>query len=111
MTRAEMITKVLRRLGVLAVGQSVAAADSALVGETLDTAHTNYRKRGLANFATSAFPEWAQEPFAKIIADQVAPYFGLSSEVRKLEAREGDRELAEQMQGRRHAVPVRFTNH
>jgi hypothetical protein len=111
LNRAQMIDKVLQRLGVLGGGQAATAEDAALVGPVLDTVHTQRRKRGLANFATSAFPEWAQEPFAKVIAREAGPYFGLRSEELDADAREGELELAAQMQGRRHAVPVRFKDH
>lgn len=111
-TRAEMITHALRRMGIVGVGGAASAADSELVGAILDTKHAQYRKRGLANFATSAFPEWAQEPFAKVIAHDAAPHFGKALPVNPATGEtlgeEGDRELAVQMQGRRHPVVTRF---
>jgi hypothetical protein len=106
MTRANMIDKVLQRLGVLAAGQSANANDAALVGDALDSNHAQYRKRRLAPFATSAFPDWAQEPFAKIISAEVAPYFG----IRGLgnEKLDGESDLYEQLESRRNYRPARF---
>lgn len=107
-TRAQMIDHVLKRLGVIGAGQSASAEDTDLVGSVLDTVHSQYRKRGLANFAISAFPDWAQEPFAKLVAAEAAPHFGLRGDVSIIgDGREGERQLAEQMQGRRHPIRVR----
>jgi len=108
MTRAQMIDKVLQRLGVLGAGQSASAEDADLVGKTLDGIHSQYRKLRLAPFATSAFPDWAQEPYAKIIAAQVAPYFGKGDDMAVREdARKGHQELGEQLQGEALGAPVR----
>lgn len=98
-TRAEMITLTMRRLGVLGQGASASAADAAIVGDALDSIHDQLRKKGLANYATSAFPMWAQEPFAKVLGEEVAPYFGLE---RPGWRKSGELDLAEQMQGKRH---------
>lgn len=100
-----MIEKVLLRLGVLAAGQTASAEDSTLVGGVLDSLVSQYRHRGLAPFATSAFPEWAQEPFAKIISADAGPYFGKYE--MQAERKVGERELAEQMQGKRHGARIK----
>ena len=103
-TRSQMVDLTLQRLGVLAAGQNATAADSALVGSVVDSIHDQLRKRGLAPFATSAFPSWAQAPFAKILAEEVAPYFGKQMPGRQ----DGERDLAEQMSAKVHPRPVEF---
>lgn len=108
-TRDEMITQVLRRLGILGQGQTAPSNLSTIVGDVIDSVHPQYRKRGLAPFATSAFPDWSQEPFAKIFAREAAPYFGKRGDAAIIsDGAMGDRELAEQMQGRRNALPTRI---
>ena len=94
-TRAEMITLSLKRLGVLGSGQSASAADSDIAGDVLDSVHDQLMARGLVNFATSAFPSWSHGPFAKIMEEELGPYFG---KYRPGLRDAGERELAEQMQ-------------
>lgn len=100
-----MITKSLQRLGVL--GQSGTASGYLvdLVGPIVDSLHHQLRKDGLAPYATSAFPEWAQEPFAKAMEEEAGPYFG---KPRAGMRAAGEREMAKQMQAKRHPRPIRF---
>ena len=102
-TRAEMIKKVLQRLGVVSASGSVDAKDSGLVGPILDSLHSRYLKRRLVNFATTAFPEWSQEPFTMCLEEEVAPYYGLVRDGRK---RIGELELAADMQGSIESTPT-----
>ena len=95
-----MITKVLRRPGVLGASESADASDSALAGDVLDSLHDQLRKEGLAPYATSSFPEWAQEPFTKCLEEDLAPYFGKSRQGAK---GQGMHELAAQVESKRHA--------
>ncbi len=99
-----MVGMCLERLGVLAAGQSVSANDLAAVGPVLDSLHDQLRKKGLAPFATSAFPMWAQQPFTKALAEEVGPIFGrMQPGGREV----GEKELAEQLSGKRHARPTK----
>jgi len=98
-TRAEMIDLVLKRLGILGAGQSATAEDAVEVGGVIDAMHAELRPFGLVPFAKSAFPEWAQEGFAKVVGETVAPAFGMSKQGwRKM----GERDLSRQMQAKRH---------
>lgn len=111
-TRAEMIDKVLQRLRVLGAGQSANANDAAIVGDVLDSVHSCYAHRGMAPFATSAFPDWSQEAFAKLIAKDAAAYFGLGNDgAIRADAAEAERELTEQVARNRHSLPVRFRSY
>lgn len=104
LTRLQMVDKVMRRLGVLGAGQSAGANDAAEVGQVLDNLHDEYRALGLAPFATSAFPTWAQEPFAKIIGEDAAPYFGLNRQGWK---DQGQRDLTKQLRTHNKGNPIR----
>lgn len=103
-TRAQMIDHVLQRISVLAAGQSATADDSALVGPILDSLHDTLRARGLAPFATSAFPMWAQEAFTKILSSEIAPYFGVQPSVS--DVRDGESELRRQLKTHNRGNPV-----
>jgi hypothetical protein len=103
-TKAEMIDRTLRRLTVLAAGQTASGNDSALVGPVLDSLHSQLRKKGLCPFATSAFPDWAQESFAKALCEEVGPYYGKPRPGWRQEAEE---DLTEQMTAKRHRLPAR----
>jgi hypothetical protein len=98
-TRAEMIDFTLQYLGVLGAGQSANANDAAVVGSVIDAVHPELRKAGLASFATSAFPDWAWLGFVKAISEEAAPFFGLA---RPGFRRAGERELARQMEAKKH---------
>lgn len=104
LTRADMIAKVMRYLRVLGAGQTAQSRDSTEVGRILDSVHDQLVHRGLVNFPTTAFPEWGQEPFTKVLAFDVAPYFGVPPDIMK--KKEGMKELASQMRGRRKARPI-----
>lgn len=109
LTKAELRNRVLEHLGVKAASQSASAADGQLVDEAIDAAHARLRKYGLAPFATSAIPEWAQIPLRDYVAGDVAQAFGLGG-ARLGEFKSGqmaaERELGRQVSGYKHPIPV-----
>lgn len=109
LTKAQLAAWVLEHLGIKSATDSADAADQARVEETIDVKHDQLRKRGLAPFATSAIEEWAQTPLRDIVAADVAQTFGISGQ-RLLEfkaaGKEGERELARQVAGFRHPMPI-----
>jgi len=109
LARAAMINRVLEFLGVKAATQGANSGDVEMVGEVLDSAHERLRKYGLAPFETSSIPPWAQIPFRDYVAGDVAQSFGITGQ-RLLEFRQaqqvGERELAKQVAGFRHAMPI-----
>jgi hypothetical protein len=111
LTKAELRARVLEHLGVVGAGQSAAAEDAALVDEAIDAAHDRLRKLGLAPFATSAIPSWAQVPLRNYVAVDVSPSFGVS--VQRLpngespEQHAAERELGRQVAGYRHPIPIK----
>lgn len=109
-TRAEMISFMLEHIGVRAANQSARAEDSTLAGTVLDSLHTRLRKEGLAPYATSAFPEWAQIPFAEVAGPELAPSFRIGGEayaVLEQRAAHGYREMQRQTSGYRHPIPIK----
>lgn len=110
--KAALRNRVLEHLGVLAAGETAASADQTLVDEAIDAAHERLRKIGYVPFATSAIPSWAQIQLRDIVAGDVAQAYGMSGQ-RLIEfketARLGERELARQVAGFRHAVPIKGT--
>lgn len=113
-TRAEMIALAMQRLGVLGAGQTPSSEDSDLVGGVLDSVHDQYNKRGLAPFATSAFPAWSQEPYSKIIAAAIGPYFGYRGATLApliQESRIGERELYIQLEVGELNAPTEFRSY
>lgn len=109
LTRAAMVDKVLHRLRTLGAGQSANANDAQLVGEALDDLHARYARKGKAPFPTSAFPVGLQEVFARLIAKEVAPYFGLgTSPTVRAEFEWAEVELNAQMQGKIHALTTKI---
>ena len=105
MTRADMITKTLRRLGILASTETDTPEDSTVVGQVLDALHDELTADGLTGFATSSIPDWAQEGFSMALGEMVAPYFGLT---RPGWREEGERLLARQRHKKVQRRPVPF---
>ena len=108
-TRAEMITLLLERIGVKGGIEAAAAEDSALAGTVIDSLHDRLRKLGLASYATSAFPEWAQMPFVEIAGAECKVPFRLPAAMaQELESdrQHGMRETIRQMAGFRHPMPI-----
>lgn len=106
-TRAEMINWVLEHLGVKAATATVTAEDSTAAGRVIDSVHARLRREGLAPFATSAFPEWAQQPFVDIVAPELAGTYLIGGErLQRLEiGREhGRREIARQVASMKHPI-------
>lgn len=109
-TRADIVSRALEHIGVKSATQSATAEDAKLAGEVFDSVYYRFRKLGLAPFATSAIPEWAQGSFRRIVAAELAPVFGISGQrlsefvAEKIAAR---KELAEQVTGYRHSVPIK----
>jgi hypothetical protein len=108
--KAALRNRVLEHLGVLAAGETAASADQTWVDEAIDAVHERLRKFGLAPFATSAIPSWAQIPLRDVVAGDVAQSYGMSGQ-RLLEFKQGaaaaERELARQVAGFKHAIRVK----
>ena len=105
LTRAQMIDKAMKRISVLPAGQSATAEEKVDVGRSLDSVHSGLRARGLAPFATSAFPDWAQEAFAQVMSYYIGPYFGVA--VPRSEVTEGESELIRQLKTHSQGNPIR----
>jgi hypothetical protein len=79
-TEADLAAAALRRLGVLASGQSATAEDAADVIASWESIHQNLRTEGLAPFAVNSIPVEAQHAVSHIVADANAGDFGVTGD-------------------------------
>lgn len=109
-SQAEWVQASLERLGIVGAGEAPSAEDTDLVTEVSDSLYPQLRTEGLAPFAVSAISEWAQQPFAKLLAYEAKDYFGITGQRAQILAAgavEGRRELSRQMQGGRRNLRVK----
>lgn len=107
LTKAQLSTRVLEHLGILAAGESASTADDARVQEAIDSAYERLRKLGLVPFATSAVPPWAQVALRDYVAGDIAESFGLRDPKWKAMQSLAERDLRRQTAGFRHPIPIR----
>lgn len=110
LTKAQMATRVLESLGIIASGQTAATADSTLAEEVVDAAWNRLRKLGLAPYAIGTIPEWAQIPLRDYVAYDLAASFGVVGDrLMDLARRRADaeRELNRQVSGYRHNLHIK----
>lgn len=109
MTKAQLATAVIEHMGVVAAGQTPAAADQALVEAVVDRVFARLQALNLIAFAVSAIPEWAQQQMIDLVAKDAAPPFGPSSEQMILygtNARRAELDLQRQLAGSQQATTV-----
>lgn len=76
LTAAEFRNRVLEHIGYKPAGQGVGAEDGNLADEIVTAAHARLRTVGLAPFAISSIPEWAQIAFRDYVAGDIGGSFG-----------------------------------
>ena len=111
-TRAEMISWVLENIGIKAATVTARDEDSTKAGRAIDALFERHRKDGLAPYATSAFPEWAQQPFVDLASRDLLPIYRIGGEMAKLimaAAERGQMELHKQVAGVKHPRRVTAT--
>lgn len=109
-TQADWANKTLVYLTVAPAGVTPPADDTNTATEVSQSVYEQMRKLGLAPFAVSAVPEWAQQPLKKILAYELAPEFGISGQrLAELQngAAKGVKELRQQCAGYRHPIPAK----
>jgi hypothetical protein len=109
LTKAQLSARVLEHLGVKSAANAANGHDDATVQEAIDAAHAKLRRFGLAPFATSAIPEWAQIPLRDYVTGDVAQGFGMSGQRLmefKAAAQAAERELYRQTSGTRQPMPI-----
>ncbi|MNU70343.1 hypothetical protein D3C71_597470 [compost metagenome] len=74
-TKRDLGPRVLRKLTVLAAGETPDADDIELVNEKLDAVHAALRTRGLLRWTLNAVPDYAQESYVLMAAFLAAPEF------------------------------------
>jgi hypothetical protein len=108
--KAALRNRVLEHLSVIAAGEAPAAADRTLVEEAIDAAFDRLSKERLIRFPATATPPWAQIQMRDIVAADVAAVFGMTGQRLaefKQAAAVGRLELARQVAGYKHDVPIR----
>lgn len=109
LTRIQIADRALEALGVKAAGVSAIAEDANFAREKVDAVHARLRKEGLAPYATSAIPEWAQTAFIDLVASDMAATFGVSGiRLQALGINQADarRELARQVAALKQPIPI-----
>jgi hypothetical protein len=113
-SRAEMIVDILENLRVLAAGQSASAEDETITGSALDSVHDDLVREGLAPYALSAVPEWAQIPLTDVVSFKLCKKFGVVGVARQefaQDAEAGRDEMKKNTTGKYDSrVVVPFTN-
>ena len=79
-TANDLAIAALRRMSVLATGQTATAEDLDGITTSWRSIHRNLRTEGLAPFPFDAIPEEAQHSLSHILADANAGDFGLTGE-------------------------------
>jgi hypothetical protein len=111
--RAAVTGGALTKLGVLAAGETAAAADDALASATLDRLVAALGEAGDVGFTADALPEEAQHGLIALLAAELADAFGLpEARARRLDTEAAGARRLFRARGRAGASdPVRFVNH
>lgn len=75
-TRAELVNRVLKRLGIVGAGQTAFADQYATIDEELDSVLANLRTRGVIDIDPDDIDDAAFQPLALTIACELAGDFG-----------------------------------
>lgn len=76
-TRADLATRTLHFLGILAAGENASAADQVLAEEKVQSVHDDLYQRSLSRWPVSEVPDACAEGYAMMAAQLLAPNFGL----------------------------------
>lgn len=106
LTKAQLANRILEKLGVKAAGQATRSEYTTLVQEKIDAVHDRLRGVGLAPYATSAIPEWAQGPLQDLALAESAPFFGKPIDVRGVQ-KAAEREIRRQLANQPHVVQTK----
>lgn len=107
LTKAQLAARILEHLGVKSATDGADASDQELAEEAIDSAHERLRKYGLAPFATSAIPPWAQVALRDYVAGDIAQTFGKDDPKWKQGQAMAERELAKQTSGSKPPLAIR----
>lgn len=90
-TRAELVSKTLANLGVLASGQSPSDEDASAVDDHVDTAFATLSGKGVVSISDDeAIPLELFGPLADWLAEDAAPDFGRATDRKKQMAAEAE---------------------
>lgn len=79
MTQAELIRRVLSRIGVLAAGETPSSEDSKLVAEAVVSVLAELQVDTLTSgISSDDFPAWSQNIIRDLVMYEVGPHFGIT---------------------------------
>ena len=110
-TSAQLANQVLKELGIVGIGQTASAADTAKVTDVWGSIYARLRRQRLASWGSEAISEEAQLPVAKYVAGLVASSFNFRGNdllAHQATGQEGLRELQEVEAGDKHPSPPKF---
>lgn len=111
-TRTDIRNRVLKKLRVLAAGESADADDAAVVDAAVAEKHEQLINRGLVAWDVDSVPPYAVGPFVTIVAAECCDEFGVPEgrTVRLVaQGQLAEQELAKQVAGPRADEPVTGT--
>ena len=109
LSSTEIADRALEALGVKAATQDATAEDAARALESVTTVYSQLHKEGVAPFAISAVPDWAQSALIHLAALDLVPTFNSpDSRVTKIQAMamKGRIDLATQTASVRAPLPI-----
>lgn len=78
-TRAELVTRIMRRIGALDIAENQTAQETTAVGEVMDSVYDELKELGSIDWDLLSIPTRYQDAFVNVVAAKVAADFGLDS--------------------------------
>lgn len=94
-TKEEVRDKVLRKLTVLAKGQTAKAEDASLVESHISSIHSNLLAKGKIYWPVDNTPEEAVNAFVWIVANECKTEFGITNPELPLKSQQATTDIAE----------------
>ena len=107
-TRAILAKAVLKNLGIIGIGVTPSAEDSADVIDRIDSYHAQLRDDGMAYWSDDEIPLEVREPLTVLLAGVCAPMFQVSTEKQTILAQQipnARKALGKHVQARRALRP------
>lgn len=92
-TKTELAQRVMRRIGALDPSENQTAAEDADVQLVMDSVYSSLKERGQIEWVLTDIPVRFQDAFINVVADRVAPDFGMSTQETQLRGQIGLKEL------------------
>lgn len=93
LSRAELASRVLLKLGAIDPGENPTPQETADVVEIMESVFATMQELGHIEFSLDNIPARYRNPFIVFIAWHVAPDFGLEGEISEVQARKAEKDL------------------